>query len=149
MDERFSRVTPIQSLHNSSLGPNSSPTDVPPSIIQGSLLLKLSKPTKIKDISQLRFYGKYKTDLMNANTDPSLLIQCYPLDRSFRTSWLSVHTRGSFSQPPAPVNKQKLHRYRWLFVCSVVWSLWCRRGLIYSHIRPRNSFPTLQRLLGM
>ena len=40
MDERFSRVTPIQSLHNSSLGPNSSPTDVPPSIIQGSLLLK-------------------------------------------------------------------------------------------------------------
>lgn len=99
MDERFSRVTPIQSLHNSSLGPNSSPTDVPPSIIQGSLLLKLSKPTKIKDIS-LRFYGKYKTDLMNANTDPKLVDTVLPSGPQFQDELIvGSHTWEFFPTP--------------------------------------------------
>jgi hypothetical protein len=99
LDDRFSKVTPRQSLHNSSLGPNSSPTDMPPSILQGSLLLKISKPTKIKDIS-LRFYGKYKTGLIDANTDPKLIDTSLPSGPQFQDELIvGSHTWEFFPTP--------------------------------------------------
>lgn len=53
-------ISPRTALRNSSLSMYSSAADLPASILRGSLLMKLAKPTKIKDIS-LRFYGKCKT----------------------------------------------------------------------------------------
>lgn len=65
---RFSSMTPQQCLRNSSLSANSASSDLPPSILRGSLVMKLSKPTKIKNVS-LRFYGKCKTGWLEADND--------------------------------------------------------------------------------
>lgn len=57
---------PQDYLHTSSLSSTSSPSDLPPSILRGSLIMKLKKPTKIKNIS-LRFYGKCKTGWLDVD----------------------------------------------------------------------------------
>lgn len=108
-DERLSKVTPRLSLHNSSLGSNSSPTDVPPSILQGSLLLKLSKPTKIKNIS-LRFYGKYKTGLLESNTDPKIIETSLPSGPQFQDELVvGSHTWDFFpTSEPHPSSKSSI-----------------------------------------
>lgn len=59
-------MTPRQSLHHSSLGSSSTASDLPPSVLRGSLLMKLNKPTKIKDIS-VCFYGKCKTEWLDSD----------------------------------------------------------------------------------
>lgn len=63
-------VSPGLALYTSCLGQNSTPTDAPPSILHGSLLLKLTKPTKLKTIS-VRIYGKYKSSYMESNANPT------------------------------------------------------------------------------
>lgn len=63
--ERFARVNARESRLTSSLDPDTT-SDLQPSILRGSLLLKLTKSTKIKCIS-VKFYGKCNTDILTAN----------------------------------------------------------------------------------
>ena len=86
------QMNPRLSLHTASLGTNSSASDLPPSILRGSLLLKLTKPTKIKDIS-LRFYGKCKTEWLESNVDQSFLDHSLPCGPQFQDEVIiSSHT---------------------------------------------------------
>ncbi|VVT44609.1 uncharacterized protein SAPINGB_P000473 [Magnusiomyces paraingens] len=61
----------VTNLINSALPPDSGPGDMQPAILRGSLVMKLSKPTKIKDIS-LRFYGKSKSNWLESNYSKDL-----------------------------------------------------------------------------
>lgn len=56
----------VSNLLDSSLSPTSTGKELPPAVLRGSLVMKLSKPTKIKGVS-LRFYGKCKTGWLEAN----------------------------------------------------------------------------------
>lgn len=63
--ERFARVNARESRITSSLDPDTT-SELQPSILRGSLLLKLAKSTKIKCIL-VKFYGKCNTDILTAN----------------------------------------------------------------------------------
>lgn len=62
------RRTPqhIKNLIDSSIDPGSSSNDISPAVLHGSLLLKLSKPTKIKGIS-VKFSGKCTSTWVDKN----------------------------------------------------------------------------------
>lgn len=88
------RVSTQRSLHLSSLPMDSKPSDLPSSILRGSLLMKLTKPTKIKDIS-VRFYGKCKTDWLESNIEDELMLggsQFYDEVTISSHSWKYVNT---------------------------------------------------------
>lgn len=68
---RKNKMSAKKSLLLSSLHPNSKPSDLPASILRGSLVMKISKPTKIKDIT-VRFYGKCKTEWLESNVEEEL-----------------------------------------------------------------------------
>ncbi|KAF5109844.1 hypothetical protein DV113_004858 [Geotrichum candidum] len=73
---------------------DSKPSDLPSSILRGSLLMKLTKPTKIKDIS-VRFYGKCKTDWLESNIEDELMLggsQVYDEVTISSHSWKYVNT---------------------------------------------------------
>lgn len=89
---KYKKISPRQSLIISSLDPLSSPSDLPPSILRGSLFMKLTKPTKIKNIS-LRFYGKCKTNWLNSNINPDTDDPSLPSGPQFQDELIiSSHT---------------------------------------------------------
>lgn len=129
-------------LLNSSLPIDSSSTDLPPAVLRGSLIVKLSKPTKLKNIS-LRFYGKSKTSWLESNysKDYGATLPHGPefQDEVFINShtWEFVPSKPKAQSPSSIVNLDGLS-----IVSSDVY------GADVAYIRPNPSPSTSSNLLA-
>lgn len=97
------RISPQRMLQISSLPSYSKPLDLPSSILRGSLLMKLTKPTKIKDVS-VRFYGKCKTDWLESNIDEQILGGPHFFDEVI----ISSHSWKYVSAPPGSADQSSI-----------------------------------------